>query len=651
MVKRISGLLALPRVSRNGNFYYPEELAKADGKDVPLRWNHIQDNEGIIGTAHLMYDEEKMQINYEATVDNEEIEKQLVNKEFKVSLGAEPTSEEKICHKEGNCYNVPLGLNFKEMSIVETPGIPEATLDVIEYFTTENVKFENCVSDCLKDKADSGKKIDDQAKAICDSECKKQENTSVNNINNNNTYMAEETDTKVTVNTTEDPKTEQPQCPEGQAWKDGKCVPVPTKAPEAEAEAETQPVQTETPSTQTEKEDCGCDKSEKKTNVETEIDAKVDAKLESIQDEIRATYTPKAKIEENATPKTYVEENVDEQVSELKKVLKGNSVVIEIDKEDFYEANTVKERSPVTEGITTSGTIPTVNANRDIIVLPGGISVKPVRQWTQFKQIPQGNDKVRFYKIDIPAFADITEGGSDISASTHTLTSVDVAADTPRGFRQVVKKTEIEKYPAGLLEAIRSTARLRAIQDEASIILKDVATPAAAASGTNTFIAGKHLRADTGANVTSTSEEDAAGEFLKEGVEFGRQKLEEAGYDVAPGNVVLAITPRAFRTLISDPDIATYVQNGDPAISQQGRLERYLGVDLFVTNTLRTANNSYRNIMWVKGKAFAVASGRKLELEFDKNIDNQSVSVVATHRTNGGILDSAAYVVLSSKQD
>ena len=623
MVKKITGLLALPRISRNGNFYYPEELAKADGKTVPLRWNHIQDNEGIIGTAKLSYDQDKMQINYEATVDNEGVEQQLVNKEFKVSLGAEPQKEEKICHDEGKCYNVPLGLDFKEMSIVETPGIPEATLDVIEYFTTESVKFE-------------------------DYKC---ENTS-NNTSIKDKIMAEETETKVTVDTKEVPAKEAPQqCPEGQALKDGKCVPeVPApeapKAPEAVAPvAQAEPVQTEHKEA-----DCGCSKAEQ-TNVETEVNAKVEAKLESIQDEIRENYAPKATVEENTTPKGYVEEGVEEQTEELKKVLKGNSVVIEIDKEDFYKAHTVKENSPVTEAVSTSGTIPTVSAQRDIIVLPGGISVKPVRQWTQFKEIPQGNDKVRFYKIDIPAFADITEGGSDISASTHTLTSVDVAADTPRGFRQVVKKTEIEKYPSGLLEAIRSTARLRAIQDEASIILKDIAAPAAAASGYNTFVAGKHLRADTGANVGSTSDEDAAGEFLKEGVEFGRQKLEEAGYDVAPGNIVLAITPRAFRTLISDPDIATYVQNGDPAISQQGRLERYLGVDLFVTNTLRTANNSYRNVMWVKGKAFAVASGRKLELEFDKNIDNQSVSVVATHRTNAGVLDSAAYVILSSKQD
>ena len=39
------------------------KLAKADGKTVPLRWNHVQDNEGIIGTAKLMYDQDKMQIN------------------------------------------------------------------------------------------------------------------------------------------------------------------------------------------------------------------------------------------------------------------------------------------------------------------------------------------------------------------------------------------------------------------------------------------------------------------------------------------------------------------------------------------------------------------------------------------------------------
>ena len=102
MVKKITGLLALPRISRNGNFYYPEELAKADGKTVPLRWNHIQDNEGIIGTAKLSYDEDKMQINYEATVDNEGVEQQLVNKEFKVSLGAEPQKEEQFAMMKVN---------------------------------------------------------------------------------------------------------------------------------------------------------------------------------------------------------------------------------------------------------------------------------------------------------------------------------------------------------------------------------------------------------------------------------------------------------------------------------------------------------------------------------------------------------------------
>ena len=631
MVKRITGLLALPRISRNGNFYFPEELAKADGKTVPLRWNHIQDNEGIIGSAKLSYDPEKMQINYEATVDNEAVEAQLGNKEFKVSLGAEPEREETMCHKEGKCYNVPLGLTFKEMSIVETPGIPEATLDVIEYFVSESVKFQIIKSENTSD------------------------NVSIKEINN----MAEKTETQVTVNTKEIPVQEEPECPEGQDWKDGKCSPIAIAPEEIASEDDVSTNLKSLP-----KEDCGCSKAEK-TNVETDINAKVEAKLESIQNEIRQKYTPKSKVSENTTfplmsfsivsentaIKGYVEEGIDEQVKELKKVLKGQSVVIEIDKEDYIKAHTVKQNSPVTEAVSTSGTIPTVSAQRDIIVLPGGISVQPVRQWTQFKEIEQGADKVRFYKIDIPAFGDITEGGSDITASTHTLTSVDIAADTPRGFRQVVKKTEIEKYPSGLLEAIRSTARLRAIQDEANIVLKDVATPAAASSGTNTFVSGYHLRADTGADVTSTTEEDGAGEFLKEGVEFGRQILEQGGFDVSPGNIVLALTPRAFRTLISDPDIVTYVQSGDPSISQQGRLERYLGVELFVTNTVRTANNSYRNIMWVKGTAFAVASGRKLELEFDKNIDNQSVSVVATHRTNAGILDSTAYVVLSSKQD
>jgi hypothetical protein len=76
----------------------------------------------------------------------------------------------------------------------------------------------------------------------------------------------------------------------------------------------------------------------------------------------------------------------------------------------------------------------------------------------------------------------------------------------------------------------------------------------------------------------------------------------------------------------------------------------YFGVELWVTNTIRTANNASRNILFMKGITFGLAVGRDLELEFDKNIRQQSVDIVATHRVNSVILDATAYCILSSVQ-
>ena len=131
--------------------------------------------------------------------------------------------------------------------------------------------------------------------------------------------MAEETETKVTVDTKEVPAKEAPQCPPGQDYKDGKCVQVEPEAPKAPESVAPQVPEVVAPVPQ---EDCGCSKAET-NNVETEVNAKVEAKLESIQDEIRENYSPKATVQENTTVKGYVEENVDEQTEELKKSSKG----------------------------------------------------------------------------------------------------------------------------------------------------------------------------------------------------------------------------------------------------------------------------------------------------------------------------------------
>lgn len=135
--KKIAGILAIPRISRNGNLYLPEELAKAHGKTVPVLWNHEGspksagdpvNKSDVIGSMRLFWDAELMQLKYEAEVDRD-----LPNAPLHTSLGAFFEKEDHVC---GNvrCYSVPRGLRFVEASLTPTPGIPETTVKILENF-------------------------------------------------------------------------------------------------------------------------------------------------------------------------------------------------------------------------------------------------------------------------------------------------------------------------------------------------------------------------------------------------------------------------------------------------------------------------------------------------------------------------------------
>jgi len=101
--KRLQGILAIPRISRNGNLYLPEELARADGRTIPVLWNYQGSprdasqpvsQSDIIGTMRLSWDPDLMQLKYEAEVD-----KELPKIPLHTSLGA--FFEKQLSTKEG----------------------------------------------------------------------------------------------------------------------------------------------------------------------------------------------------------------------------------------------------------------------------------------------------------------------------------------------------------------------------------------------------------------------------------------------------------------------------------------------------------------------------------------------------------------------
>ena len=626
---KVNGTLAMPRKSLNGNFYFASELAKGHNKIVKLRLNHDKTDSGVIGESHLIWDAEKEHLDYQATINNQMVESQVQalidsGDDVKVSLGLSANEESTICHPDGgDCMSTPIDVTFNEMSILlgEAPGIPEVSLSLseskcgkhsVELFSTECVitsinteTLDNKVMTSEKTEqelnAEFDAKVDAAVSARLDSHLKKAE--------------VDAAEKSVAAKEAEDCAADVLKCKAAQKAKD--------EAAELEA------------------------KTSLEASIKDMVEKRVAEETAKIQTELVKTEAKKSEVQESVTPKQWEEAQVDEQVTLLEKVLSGEQVSIKIDKEEFLEKHSVFKPSQFSEAVSTSGTIPGVDVGQQIVILPGGILVKTIRPWVQVKVIPQGNDTVRFYTLDIPAFGTITEHVStDITPATSTLTAIEVSANTVRGFRQNVLKAEVEKYPKDLLEKIRETARTRAFEDEVTIVLSTIAASTSVDFGAN------HLGATTGAAVADNAAEDALGVMKAAGIEAAKVRLQSQGHDPENGSAVIALTPKAQKELIQDTVIVNFIQNSSPEISRQGRINLYFGIEIFVTNSIKTdLNNAARNICFMKGKAFGLAVGRDIELEFGKNIVRQSVDIVATHRVNAVVLDATAFVILSSKND
>ena len=392
-----------------------------------------------------------------------------------------------------------------------------------------------------------------------------------------------------------------------------------------------------------------------------ELSDKVAERIEKSNDKTVATvienlaksWQPKSQVEETTKPEdgfteeAFTDETAKEWLNEVFEKGYGRMV---IDKEGFIEHNTVAGRTTgngqVTEAVATSGTIPGINLQKNVKVQIGSKTATSIRQFGQFQAIPTGQNTARFYRITNPDAGAITESPTtDITSVTHTLTSIDVTCAI-RGWRQTVEKAELEDFPSGFLNALRETARLESIRDEHRLIVQDLASTARDFGGVTT--APFHIDAADGSSVSTTTEEDAAGEFDEDALSFSKRYLTELGQDTSPGKLIAFISPRAFETLSTATTLSEYTQIGNPTVTRLGELEKLYGIDIIVTNELLVANSAYRNLVCVKGQAWALASQRSMELEMQKQIAGQYWDIVWTHRIGVNVLDPNTYVIASS---
>ena len=666
MAERIAGIALMPRQSRNGVYYDTEELKKFDGKTVPLRVEHNKDTH--IGQVTFSFDEEKSQVKYEATVFDSEWQKTLENEQYQVSIGASVLEQRTLCDEmKAKCLNAPVLDEILELSVVRTPGIPESTLHVVESHNAQYIKILNEqevpasfggfvdpirlrqeITDSIKQKNPDleSDEIDRKSGELLGTlevafmrlispppqleptpqEPIKDDITS-NKDKDKKTYMTTEISekkveekVKVTIET------------------DGE-----VEVGKAEAKTEVAPAVEAPAPTEDAKEDVSDKVAERieKSNSET---------LKAVIETVKENWNPKSEVAES-TNSGYVEEAFTEEQGQafMDKLFETGYNKLVLEKEGWIESHSFTKQTgngEVQEAVSTSGTVPGVKQSANISIQLGSKTAIPIRQYGQFQAVPTGQNTARFYRITVPDAGAITESPTtDITAVTHTLTAIDVTCNI-RGWRQVVEKANLEDYPASFLNAIRETARLEAIRDEHKLILQDLAATDHDFGGVTT--APYHIGGSDGAATGTTTEEDADGELDEDGLTFSKRYLEELGQDTSPGNLIAFISPRAFESLISSTSLSEYTQIGNAGITRLGQMERLYGIDIIVTNELLSANNASRNLVCVKGKCWGLASQRKMEIEFQKNIAGQYWDIVWTHRIGVDILDPNTYVIVST---
>ncbi|MGI0024208.1 MAG: hypothetical protein ACREA4_03555 [Nitrososphaera sp.] len=603
--QKLDGILAIPRISRNGNLYLPEELAKADGKVLPVLWNHegsptdrseTVNPTDIIGTMLLTWDPDLMQLKYQAELDGD----LPVGVPLHTSLGAFFDYEDHVCGSH-RCYAVPRGLQFVEASITPTPGIPETTVNIRENYDGR-----------------------------C---CGMSEN--VNNSHTNGLrsamHMSANTPTETSVVTEE-------------------------KSPQVSISSHEQIAQIITEMTKNIAGQMKIGIDATISNANEQFKNIHQMQLEKLSEIIGLI---KPKVAENKVPSSMTSDlpagakaaesaRIVEFFQRVKDRPKDSSfpaISWELDKDEYlarwgYKVSSGASKTK-TEAVTvTAGDMGQV-FSKSVLVLPGGRLKTPVRQYCNFEEIANGADRVHFYTIGAFDFGAITEGTEPTNVS-QTVAKV-TATPSVRGGVQRVGYSQVENAPFGLVNAINEAMMMASIDDEAMDLLTTVYD---AVSPTN------WVRADTGAAIAS---DDIANlTFKREGLLAAKRLIAQRGYDVSPGNLVLFVHPKGFQELMLDTNLNNYYQYARPDITSIGVLEQLYGVDIVIADQVKaqdnTTNDTYRNVMAVKNVAFGMGAARNLSMEAQRRNEVQQIIISGTHRVKSVVISEDATCRISSAQ-
>lgn len=278
--------------------------------------------------------------------------------------------------------------------------------------------------------------------------------------------------------------------------------------------------------------------------------------------------------------------------------------------------------------------------SEQVLVLPNGKVVTPIRQFCETKVLPTGTKEAFFYDFGAVGFSDITEDGSTVVGESAVVVRSAGGPAGARGTKLILGYTQIEESPIDLIASANRSFALESVNDESKEVVNVSFNTDSGSAGdaTNRKAVGGGSKANrwvshSGSQITADA--SGLGNLTFAGLVSAKGVIEDEGLD--PSNLVTYTTGKAIRDLVFDPDLDSFISFSRPAIITEATVERIAGTNVVRSSALASGSQSgsSRSVMFVPNIAFGLISGRDLTMEAQRRNELQSIFLTGTQRIAG----------------
>ena len=224
--------------------------------------------------------------------------------------------------------------------------------------------------------------------------------------------------------------------------------------------------------------------------------------------------------------------------------------------------------------------------SEQVLVLPSGKVVTPIRQFCETKILPVGTKEAYFFDFGAVTFDNITETDDAIGTATPASNVVIRTAGTstsPRGTRITIGYQQTEESPIDIIASDNLTL----------------------------------------------------GSLKYVGLLTAKGVIQDEGLDDT--NLITYTSGKAIRDLTMDADLDTYIGYSKPAIITEATVERIAGTNLVRSSAIANGQiaTQKRSVMFVPNVAFGLISGRDLTMEAQRRNELQAIHLTGTQKVAG----------------